>query len=77
MPEYKGVYFTPDGQWFASHEEAKSHEKIEEIAEYLCECLGEGLTFGRRLAQVVMVRYTMEERYDYAALVRQPEESNG
>jgi len=74
MPEYKGVYFTPDGQWFASHEEAKNHEKTEEIAEYICECFSEDIALGRMIAQALIIRYTMEERHEYAALVQKEEE---
>jgi hypothetical protein len=37
---------------------------------YLCECFGEGKAFSRRIAQALMVRYSMEENYDYSGMVR-------
>ena len=76
MPEYKGVYFTPDGQWFESRQEAEYHEKIEEVFEYVRECLGDDIPHIHLITQALMVRYAMDDRYGYAALVRPQEEES-
>ena len=68
MPELRSVYFAPDGLWFPDRESCLEYEKIQEIRQYIM-----NETMPTNIAEKLIKRYTMEERWDWKA----QEESDG
>jgi hypothetical protein len=60
MPEYKSVYFAPDGVWFERRKDCEAYEKIQEIRNFIM-----NETMPTTIAQKLCERYTMEERWDW------------
>jgi hypothetical protein len=60
MPEYRQVYFAPDGTWFNTREECVEYEKIQEVRNFIM-----NETMPTTIAQKLYERYTMEERWEW------------
>lgn len=70
MPEYKTVYFAPDGKWFLAREDCQKYEDEVKAAEYLLPVLVDAFRNGQAvidnsmlIAEHLLKRY--EERYGW------------
>lgn len=60
MPEFRTVYFAPDGKWFETRDECERHEQVVEISEWI-----RPLTTTELMVEKLLTRYKVEERYDF------------
>jgi hypothetical protein len=64
MIKLESVYFTDDGQFFKTRNEAERHDLICKIEGHILECKFET---NKEMIDMLLNRFRIEERYDYVA----------
>ncbi|KKQ07947.1 MAG: hypothetical protein US20_C0026G0015 [Candidatus Pacebacteria bacterium GW2011_GWF1_36_5] len=72
MPEYKSVYFAPDGTWFFTRKECEDYELHKEVVDFVftdfsCSATRKEI---EQVVSIILSRYKVEQRYDW----KDPEE---